>query len=502
MRFAALLLTLSMPLFGGESKLWSDGGENWDPAGRLPDFSFAGYGCGEHAIPEVPDAVNVRELGAVGDGVHDDSEAFLKAIKAVSDLGKPGAIRIPAGRYKITRILEVTKPGIVFRGDGPDQSVIFCPTPLEKIRSNMGKTTGGRATSNYSWSGGFIWFKGSERGKALGEPTASVPRGSRRIPVDATRFGGVNAGDWIQIDLKDDSERSLLSHLYSGDPGDVSKIAPGSHRTSFVSRVASVDEGVLTLERHLRTDLRPEWSPRISTFEPSVRDCGVEDLSFAFPPRSYKGHFTELGYNGIALSNVSDCWVRGVRFLNADSGIFVSGRFCTMSDLQFGLSEESKTQGGNFGHHGVSMTGDDNLLTRFNFQQRFIHDITVARGAGNVASKGRGTDLCFDHHERAPYENLFTDLDVGAGTRVWHSGGGAKLGRHCGARGTFWNLRSERPVPAPGSFGPASMNLVGVPVKGDPVTDANGRWIEIFAPGELDPSDLHAAQMERRLAAE
>ena len=81
------------------------------------------------------------------------------------------------------------------------------------------------------------------------------------------------------------------------------------------------------------------------------------------------------------------------------------------------------------GHHGFEFDGDDNLLTRFRFNTRFVHDITVSRCAGNVASDGGGVDLCFDHHKRSPYANLFTNLDLGQGSRMYQCGGGDKLVR-------------------------------------------------------------------------
>jgi hypothetical protein len=109
-------------------------------------------------------------------------------------------------------------------------------------------------------------------------------------------------------------------------------------------------------------------------------------------------------------------------------------------------------------------------------------------------------DLCFDHHERAPYDNLFTDIDAGAGTRLWHCGGGEALGKHCGARGTFWNIRAAQPQRyPPANFGPPSMNLVAVQPGQLSERSAAGRWFEAIAPDQLTPPDLHAAQVSRRL---
>jgi hypothetical protein len=480
------------------SVLWGRDGEAWDPAGRLPDVSFAGYACGERPPPKVPVVANVKHFGAKGDGRSDDSAAFLAAIAKTDK----GAIAVPAGRYVITRILEIRKPGVVLRGAGPEQSVLVFPTPLNDIEPNWGETTSGLRTSNYSWSGGFIWFKGTNKGSGIGAVSAPAKRGDREVRIAPTSRHPAH-GDWIEITVRDDAKKSLLNHLYSGDPGNTSKISPSNHGTSFVTRVVSAKNGLLTIDRPLRIDLRPEWSPQVRHFRPSVTEGGVESLGFEFPKREYRGHFSDLGFNAVAFSGVAHCWARDLQITNADSGIFASGRFCTIDNVRFRLdgSRLAKESGGVFGHHGVSLTGHDNLLTRFEIGQRFIHDITVSGGAGNVTSSGSGIDLCFDHHKRAPYDNVFTDLDLGEGTRMWKCGGGADLGRHCGAHGTFWNIRAKKPQQHPGGFGPPSLNLVAVNTKEKSVTDPTGRWLEAIPPKRIHPANLHEAQWRHRLDA-
>ena len=163
------------------SGLWGENGENWSPESRLPDFSHAGYRDGEAVLPQIPQVLNVRNFGAKGDGRHDDTQAFMDAIAAGTD----GAIFVPPGRYLITRIVEITRSGVVLRGAGPDQSVLVCPVPLETIQPNMGETTSGRPTSNYSWSGGIVEVKGTwKNGKAA---TVTAGRASCRISTAATR---------------------------------------------------------------------------------------------------------------------------------------------------------------------------------------------------------------------------------------------------------------------------------------------------------------------------
>lgn len=48
---------------------------------------------------------NVRDFGAVGDGINDDTESITKAIEYCIPRG--GMVEFPAGVYRITRPIEV-----------------------------------------------------------------------------------------------------------------------------------------------------------------------------------------------------------------------------------------------------------------------------------------------------------------------------------------------------------------------------------------------------------
>lgn len=487
----ALLLTLApLCLSAQASALWGGDGSAWTAESRLPDFSFAGYGRGERPLPEVPVAATLP----VPEGGEADITAALRHAVATSP---PGAILIPPGRYLVTDIIEIGRSGMVLRGADDGKTVLCFQKPLNEIKPNWTTNTSGRRTSNYSWSGGFLWIRGSFQSKRLAAVTAGAFRGARRLQVDSPEH--LQPGREIEIHQTDTAENTLAVHLYSDDPGPIENLN-GRARTSLIARIAKVEGDWIEIDRPLRTDVRLEWSPEIRTFEPSVAECGIENLSIEFPEIPYGGHFTELGYNAIAISGAAHCWVRNVRILNGDSGLFVSGAFNTVQGLVI-ESNRKPDRTRCTGHHGVLLGGTDNLLAGFDIRTRYIHDLTVsAFCSGNVFSGGRAVDLCLDHHRRAPYENLFTDLDAGAGTRLWRCGGGAGLGKHSGARGTFWNIRARRPLPPPpASFGPASLNLVGIHTAAPASTEPDGRWFEPLPPASLSPPNLHEAQLRRRL---
>lgn len=490
---SVLFVSVSLSHADSVSKLWGENGELWSAESRLPDFSFAGYRHGEREIPSPAVTHNVKDFGAVGDGKTDDSDAFVKALAEIEE----GVLFIPEGRYTITKILTITKPKVVVRGAGADKTILYFPIPLNDIKPNWGATTSGQPTSNYSWSGGFITIRGSFQSKRLASVQGTAKRGAHQLNVDDAT--SLTIGQSVEILQTDDAENSLAMHLYTDDPRIGLEKLNGRAKSSLVTRITAINGNTITFDRPLRCDIDPKWKPTINQFAPTVTDSGVEGITFEFPNTPYEGHFSELGFNAFAIAGAAHCWVRNVRVHNSDSGGFISGHFNTIDGITYTSDRKADKNRGSQGHHGITNGGNDNLFQNFDFQSKFIHDITVSRGAGNVHKNGNGVDLALDHHRHATHENLFTNIHVGKGTRPWRSGGGQALGAHCAARGTFWNITADQPIAAPDDkFGPWSINLVGVQMNQPDQTADKQRWYE-HNKKSVAPLDLHAAQLERRL---
>lgn len=273
----------------------------------------------------------------------------------------------------------------------------------------------------------------------------------------------------------------------------------------FLSRVASIDGSRIQLERPLPYDVALEWTPELHRFAPTVQEVGIENLSIEFPWTPYPGHFREKGYNALSLYKVSQCWLRNIEIRNADFGLALEEtNFCTVQNLRLTVSADrarTPEARGASGHHGIDIGhGTENLVTGFDIQTKFVHDISLEWYAlHTVYANGRGLDLAMDHHREANYSNLFTDIDCGAGSRPFDSGGSHDRGPHAGAYNTYWNIRAHQPMPLPpADFGPL-LNFIGFDTSAQRAPD-NARWFfEPIQPADLSPLDLAAAMRNRRL---
>jgi len=486
------------------SSLWGIAGEKWQPAGRLPDFSYAGYHAGEAQIPTPRATMNFkRDFHAAGDGKSDDSTALLNAIRSIGQ----GVLFIPEGTYLISKRIDIARGNLILRGAGPNKTILLFPNSLTDLSGNK---PNGAGQSQWSFGPGLLNFAGKDPITAetrLAAVAAPAKRGDRTLKLLAQIL--IQKGQWIRL-VESDPQKgsaaagSMIRYLYGDlmEPG--SDLIGTRSVVRFLSRVKSVKGKEIELERPLPYDVRPEWSPEIHRFIPSVQEIGVEHLSIHFPWTAYPGHFKEKGYNGLFFQNVAQCWVNDVEIQNSDFGIDLnSTNFCTVSNVTLttsasrGVGNDSR---GMNGHHGIDVShGTENLVTRFDVQTKFVHDISVEWYAlHTVFSNGRGLDLNMDHHREANYSSLFSQLDCGAGTRPFDSGGSRDRGAHSGAYSTYWNIRGQGMLALPpADFGPL-LNFIGVATNGKNTSAYQWR-LELTDPVGLRPAELQEAMKERRL---
>ena len=490
------LMLLVAGFAGGQSVLWGTDGSTWHSDSPLPDFSFAGYQQGNKALPTLAASVSVADFGAVGDGKTDCTEAFKAAIQA-----SPGkVIRIPEGIYRLSDRLRIAQTGTVLMGDERSKTILAFTRGLQEIQPTTAKTGSGFPTNQWSWSGGIITL-----GQAVreGRKQAGIASESKRgsSVLELTSQLDLAVGDRCILRLTDPPDNSLINYVYAGGPGDISRIKDRRYSIAQPVTVARIAGDQVWLDQPLRFDLRREWRPTLARIHCSAQEIGISDLTIRFHQREYRGHWREDGLNGLAIDGMNN-WARNIRIQHCDSGVFLSGIWNTVERLEIESAREAH-RSGMTGHHGITVQGSHCLVSGFTIGTRFYHDVTVSSGSiGNVFSEGRGVDMSIDHHRYAPYHNLFTQIHVGAGNRVWNSGGTRGKGLHTATGATFWNIDSEKRFKLPrADFGPAGLIFVGLNT-GKVPNVPEGWHYENIPPAKLQPQNLYRAQLQERLSSQ
>lgn len=82
-------------------------------------------------------------------------------------------------------------------------------------------------------------------------------------------------------------------------------------------------------------------------------------------------------------------------------------------------------------HHGINVSSSqDVLVSNVNHRMQCYHDMTIFNFTLGLAFVNiTGPNLNLDHHRFYPYGTLWSNINLGAGTRVFTSGGLTPWGR-------------------------------------------------------------------------
>ena len=454
--------------------------ETISEANFLPDFSYAGYRNGLHAIPEASGTVvEVDQFGAKADDQIDDTKAVLAAIDHANKLDGPVIVRFSAGRYRISDVLRIERSDFVLQGAGSGKggTLLHFPRPLKQVdksgsldelRQYLVKLEKRQIEpdknlddyfSEYSWSGGFIWIQkpGVRTAPYLVEydpeieKLADIDRGNRgeRVVV-LSKPADIESGDIIQLQWINDAgpEAGIITSLYASEYK-----SAGSHHWSFpgrplvrqTSRVVSVDGVEVTLADPLLHNANESIPAQIAPWE-GLQQVGIEDLHLEFPDSPYFGHHLEQGYNGIYFTTAFDSWARNIRVTNADSGILsYSSANLTYQDI---ISDGTRRA-----HYAVHMGNVHNVLAEnVTVMNPVLHSLTFNTQSTKCVYKNAEvfTTPTLDQHAGANHQNLFDNVTLhmqaiqtesGPATPVFDGSGAGYWQPGHGAFNTTWNLR-------------------------------------------------------------
>ena len=460
-------------------QLWTQYAADPDRHPNIPNCSYAGYHYGESPLPvpratirKAVDAVNVRDLGAKGDGVTDDTAALQRAVR---EAPCPGAVYVPSGDYVLTDILRITRSDLTVYGDGPGRTRLQVGRPLSDILGPFSKESG---EDRWSILGGLVWVAPPDIWRADGTYRHQQPdRVGPDIGWPARRLAAAVAGgakrgdDTLTIHLTDDrndslpegwlvmvwhqaEDYSLLEHI-GGHPAFEKYPWEEALRLHFPwywpVEIADVlerngDRWRVRLQQPLRIDVRPEWRVTLEVPEPDSRNAddpayleevGLESLSIWMPPHRSLIHMQDLGYNGIYFQRAFHCWVRDVVIENPDNGIIAGSTKClTVKDTRI-LGPETR-------HHGYYLRycAHDCLITDFEVGDCGYEALSIAcTSSGCVFHDGILWQGTFDSHRGLPFDVLRANIRLVSG--VGKTGGGVPAGPRNGARVAHWNLLVE-----------------------------------------------------------
>lgn len=465
------------------SQLWGSWGELWNPFGRLPDFSWAGYYNGEAAIPEIAVATNVLDYGAIPDDGFDDTNEIQAAIDATAS----GAVYLPAGQYDIDGFLVINKSNIVLRGDGDDVNGTILYSEY-----NATEKTGAYDYSFSTGGDGYLIKMGQVAWSSITGITSVAVRGQHTITVNnASPF---QPGMVVGIKMTDTKlYGSLFDHLHNDQITGWDTDSPcswGSPEGPWLFHVESKNGNEITLREPLRFDIRLEWNPQLQIMN-IAEEIGIEDLRIKFKYITPPDHLTEPGYNGFQFNWAVDSWASNVTIEDSDNGIGIER--CGWIELQ------DITLAGRRGHHGISISQSNDsifkdLTLNTDGNEVWIHGTTINHSAcGNVISRLSGNNLLhLDFHRDNPFENLYTEV-----MSEWdfESSGDSCAGPHSAARSTFWNLYGVNTNMPNWDF--IQTNIITNSTLSNQFTHER-EWYE--CKDNLQPSNLYHAQLERRLA--
>jgi hypothetical protein len=465
------------------SQLWGRWGELWNPFGRLPDFSWAGYHNGEADIPEIEAVTNVLDYGAIPDDGVDDTNEIQAAIDATAS----GAVYLPAGQYDIDGFLVINKSNIVLRGDGDDANGTILYSEY-----NATEKTGGYDYAFSTGGDGYLIKIGQVAWANITDITAAAVRGQHTITVaNATPF---QPGMVVGIKMTDDQlYGSLFDHLHNDQISGWDTGSPcswGGPEGPWLFHIESKNGNDIILREPLRFDVRLEWNPQLQIMN-LVEETGIEELRIKFKYITPPEHLTEPGYNGFQFNWAVDSWAKNVTIEDSDNGIGLER--CGWIELQ------DITLTGRRGHHGISIsqTNDSifkNLTINTDGDEAWIHGTTINHSAcGNIISRLSGNNLLhLDFHRDNPFENLYTEV-----LSEWdfESSGDICAGPHSAARSTFWNLCGVNTNMPDWDF--IQTNIITNSTLTNQFTQER-EWYERKT--NLQPCNLYLAQLDMRLA--
>lgn len=285
---------------------------------------------------------------------------------------------------------------------------------------------------------------------------------------------------------------------------DVLKISANN----IVIRGESRDGAILFFPIHMN-EITPGYSKNFESFIQfhGGENRGLENLSLILrdeqkatgyvppPPEVTKQRARHWYYSGENLVSFKDgetnSWMRNVYLKNANNAIRVGGHSTGRITLQNlvldNFANRTMLEERTDGHMGIQVgSGAERILVHNVWLTGvYNHDITPMGARFSVFSNIRGPNVELDHHAMGNEGNLFTEIDIGYGTRGYGE-------NHNNMDETYWGLKGYKK----GRISPPTTRNIFVGLNVDEPNDFREKyWVEPLDPDTLYPQNLYLAQL-------
>jgi hypothetical protein len=343
---------------------------------RITNWSQAGY-PGE--IPDIAiNIINVKTVGAKGDGNTDDFNAIQNAI---NNAPNPSVIFFPAGVYRINSPLNL-KSGVVLRGQGSDQSQL-------KFVSDSG----------------CLNIKGSANGSYT-PVNSGLSKGSVQLTVqDASKFQVGQGGEIRQEDIAAVDPTGEWAN--SGWVPD--------HVVGQMVKIVAINGNTLTVDPPLNFSFSSDKHPEVRPIQ-FIKQVGVEDLKIL---RVDTGTVS----SNVNISYAADCWIRRIESDNTQQYHFSIDESLNLEIRDSYIHGAVSKGDGGLGY-GVSLSWYSTaILVENNIFNELRHSMIIQLGVNgcvfgyNYAQHNYSDDTWdkpyISVHGHYPYMNLFEGNIVG-----------------------------------------------------------------------------------------
>lgn len=519
--------------------------ENWTPghtdaSGRfLHDFSYAGYGRGERALPEITKPViDVTKAPYFADagGVKDATAAIQSALDAAEAAGG-GVVFLPEGTYRVappagsSAALRVEGDNIVLRGAGAGRTFVFNDTTDMRTKRVIQVKA-----KDAPW-----WFGEAPKG-ASSVLAQDVPKPSLRVTVaDGTVF---KADDYVLVRIDPTPrfiEEAGMTGKWSVDEK-TSKSKRNNLTLVYPRRVVAVEGDTLVLDVPTRLPLRVADGARVQKIGGhTLHETGLEDFSIGMKQHPAADWSPEEGYDkagtgpydvhqsyAITFEGMENCWLRRVHtyapagndpkiHLLSNGVLMGRGRLLTVEACDFRFPQY---QGGGGNGYMYVLHGNDGLIRGSHAEGgRHNYDFGLMTSSGNVIHDCTAKDgrLFSDFHMFLSAANLIDNVtcDGDSFEATYRPYGGTPMHGMSTTQSVFWNLKglrySTETVAWEGSSwtrkqvlvltkGLRDLHIIGTRGPASKVSADAGAFVEGAGKGDaLQPQSLYVDQLARRL---